>query len=167
MTLMSALCDAAVRLKQYPFVRFIRLDVVGGWVDDGWDATGVGTGGPHGTRRIMSMVQLLRDFQECEDVRLPTRRIVCPRCDGKGTHDHPAFNGFTQSDREDWADDDFMEEYRRGSYDVLCEECEGRNVVDEVDEERCDPAVLKLWAQWCRDGYEYRAECAAERRMGA
>ncbi len=36
-------------------------------------------------------------------IQLPSRVEVCPRCHGKGVHDHPAFsNGFCR-------DDDFVE----------------------------------------------------------
>lgn len=100
---------------------------------------------------------------------IPTKRIVCPRCDGRGKHDHPAFsNGITASEwnSDDW-DDDSRETYMRGGYDVACEECHGNNVVEAPDEERMSPEMLAKLHSYYRDEASYRAEVESERRMGA
>lgn len=110
---------------------------------------------------------LLRSFEETYGVKLPTRMEVCGRCDGRGTHVHPDLSVVTQSDREDWADDDFMEGYMRGRYDVSCEECHGRNVVEVVDEHSADPNVFKDWLDWLDSYYETEAIYRMERAMGA
>lgn len=115
------------------------------------------------------------DVETCNDegeeitLHLPARYEVCGRCRGNGIHVNPAIdgNGITQADREDWADDDFMDDYRAGVYDVRCEECGGNRVVPVVDEERADPKDLALYRQHNREMAELRAEEAAERRMGA
>lgn len=102
------------------------------------------------------------------EVSIPARFEVCDHCRGRGHHDHPAFsNGITQSDREDWADDDFMEEYMRGTYDVRCEECNGNRVVLVPDEFLATPEQIKVWEDNEREEWEYRAMVEAERRMGA
>jgi hypothetical protein len=55
--------------------------------------------------------------------------IVCPRCEGSGSHDPKAFsNGFSQDDFD--ADPEFAESYFRGDHDVTCERCGGLRVVD-------------------------------------
>lgn len=67
-------------------------------------------------------------------IKLPTHRIVCPRCHGNGEHVNPSIDGNgISTDDECWQDDDFREGYLSGRYNVTCEECHGRNVVDDVD----------------------------------
>lgn len=72
-------------------------------------------------------------------LKLPAQYVVCHRCRGTGTHVNEAIdgNGITQSDREDWADDDFMENYMAGAYDVVCTVCKGERVVLEIDRDAC------------------------------
>lgn len=77
-----------------------------------------------------------------EEIEIPSKCVVCPRCRGKGTQDHPAFaNGITEEmwDR-DWGEEE-REDYRRGFYDVKCEECGGRNVIDVPDFDRMDESL--------------------------
>lgn len=104
---------------------------------------------------------------ESVEVSIPARYEVCDRCHGRGTHDHPAFsNGFTRDD--DFVDDDFIEEYMAGTYDVPCSECHGNRVVlvpaDGPDSQ--NPNVQAYYKRQ-RDEADYRREVAAERRMGA
>jgi hypothetical protein len=91
---------------------------------------------------------------------------VCDRCNGTGTHDHPAFaNGFTRDD--DFVDDDFIEDYQAGMFDVTCSECNGRNVVAVPDWSAVNPIVQALANYVAAGDRQHRAECEAERRMGA
>lgn len=56
--------------------------------------------------------------------------VVCPTCEGNGTHG-PG-HVYTQDDIDEigWDNfDDMMEDYRNGVYDVLCETCHGKRVV--------------------------------------
>lgn len=104
-----------------------------------------------------------------EEVELPSRFEVCSRCEGHGTHEHPAFdNGITSSEWNgpDW-DDESRETYMRGGYDVQCEACKGARVVSVLDRERCTAEQLKLWEQQEREDADYEAECRMEARMGA
>lgn len=120
---------------------------------------------------MATMQELVEMFQEDRpaDERLVLHKVVCPRCDGEGRHTNPAIdgNGITQSDREDWADDDFMEDYMAGHYDVRCEECEGRNVVDAVDALRTPHEVIVDWEGFLASYHESEMIYAMERRMGA
>jgi hypothetical protein len=103
-----------------------------------------------------------------EPVRLPSIKVVCPRCDGEGKHMNPSIDGHGISgDDECWDDDDFREGYFGGRYDVTCYECKGANVVDEIDEEACTPAQLELWEKHLQCEYEDRLIAEGERRMGA
>jgi hypothetical protein len=102
-----------------------------------------------------------------EDFRMPTHKVVCPRCHGAGTHWPEAFSqGFTPEELDEW-DDEEREWLIEGRYDVVCEECEGQNVVDEVDLERLNFDVKKRWQEWMASAYETHQIWLSETRMGA
>lgn len=89
--------------------------------------------------------------------------VVCPVCDGRGSHVNPAVDSHGLS-ADDFADDpDFAESYFAGVYDVRCAGCAGRRVVPEPDDESDREHARE--AQ--REHVEYLAEIAAERRVGA
>lgn len=112
----------------------------------------------------------LKSFEECMGVELPKKKIVCPTCNGKGTHVNPSIDAHGLS-REDFDEDpDFARDYMSGVYDVSCYECRGNNVVDALDEgalKRSNPELLKEWREWLDSAYETEAVYASERRMGA
>ena len=98
----------------------------------------------------------------------PTRVIVCPQCHGKGVS--TAYLGaYTQSDREEMGEEwfDFMDDVRNGVYDRTCDQCHGRNVVEEMNEEALPSDLLAAWVSWVHDMYEMAHMEAMERRMGA
>jgi hypothetical protein len=99
------------------------------------------------------------DGSDVEEITLPTRKAVCPSCRGTGSHVNRNIdgNGLTREDFDE--DPDFAESYFRGDYDVLCEECGGANVVDVLDEERCDPEVLRAFR---KQEDEYRRDYESE-----
>lgn len=74
--------------------------------------------------------------------------IVCPACNGKGKYVNPGVDSHGLTG-EDFEDPDFEEAYFNGTYDVTCEECNGRNVVEEF----VDPEVRDRWAEWQADVY--------------
>jgi excinuclease UvrABC ATPase subunit len=100
--------------------------------------------------------------------QLPSVWTICHRCDGNGTHDHPAFsNGITSSEWEqDW-DEEEREHYLRGAYDVQCEKCHGSGKVLEVDRDRVNPRLLVLYDNYQDQVRIMRFEVETERRMGA
>jgi len=109
-----------------------------------------------------------------ESHALPGKYEVCDRCEGHGTHLHPAIgeHAYTAEEFAESFDDEEREEYFRhgGRYDVTCEECRGVRVVLVVDEEACKSpeqrAALELYWEKGREEAEYEQLCAAERRMG-
>jgi DnaJ-class molecular chaperone len=109
------------------------------------------------------MIEITIDTEDGgqEELRLPSVRIVCPTCNGGGTQDIFS-NGVPNRYFDE--DPDFAEDYRSGMYDKTCEECHGRNVVDEVDRSQVDAETLaKLdWHEEQKAMYE--AEVAAEQR---
>ena len=112
------------------------------------------------------MIELYDD--DGESIRLPTRREVCRRCNGDGTIVNPAIDGNgISTDDECWQDDDFREGYLGGRYDITCPECQGRNVVDVVDEELLladDPALHERWVRAEIEEASSREAEAMERR---
>lgn len=103
---------------------------------------------------------------EDNELGMPAKRIVCPLCNGKGSHVNPSIDshGLTREDFDD--DPDFAENYFSGMYDVPCYRCNGRNVCLVVDEEKCDKHLLAYFRRVEEDERQYNAMCASELRMG-
>ncbi len=115
------------------------------------------------------------DDGEETEIELPSKKEVCSRCDGHGTHLTPSIGEHAYTSEEFYEafhDEEDRADYfkRGGKYDVTCHDCGGRNVVDVVDESRCTTEEqkehLKVYYRRQRDDADYEAECAAERRMG-
>lgn len=100
---------------------------------------------------------------ECESYTFPFQYEVCMTCQGTGTHVNREIDGNGLSD-ENLADEDFMEEYLQGSYDMVCEECHGRRVVPVIDEDKADQEELKAYYGALDSYAETRAIHEAERR---
>lgn len=103
-----------------------------------------------------------------EEVPLRTKREVCWRCHGNGTHTNPSIdgNGISGAEWAEWDDDD-REAYLTGAYDVVCQECNGRNVIDIVDLDALTDDQRVAWEAQIEDERSYRAMVASEQRMGA
>lgn len=98
---------------------------------------------------------------------LPVCWIVCPVCEGNGSHVNPAIDagGLTQ---EDFADDpDFMEQYFRGDFDMFCNACKGRTTIRAVDRDACPPVLLALYDADEQARHDMESERLAEIRAGA
>ena len=108
----------------------------------------------------MKIVYYTDDGGELE-VTLPTHKVVCSRCRGEGSVDHPAFSNGVSFEDDD--DGEFREAYFNGAYDVVCPECHGLRVADEVEIEKFTPLQLKAWEQHC----EIQSERAHEASMQA
>jgi hypothetical protein len=116
----------------------------------------------------------LEDIHSVFGKCLPKRWIICHRCEGEGTVDHPAFsNGITSSEWAEW-DDDERQDYMRGVYDVPCPECRGAGKVKDYDEDGLDSfqrtrlnRIRRIDAYFRNLRAEMDAMEAAERRFGA
>lgn len=96
---------------------------------------------------------------------LPAKYVVCPCCEGYGTHVNPSVDGQGLS-ADDFEDEDFREAYFSGAYDVRCFQCEGHRVVPEVDWD-----ALTTSEQACLQRYEVQRQrddliTAGERKRG-
>lgn len=116
---------------------------------------------PHdeeGNKLPLSKWKKGEDYGDFENVQLPGKMEVCPRCEGKGSHVNPAVdgNGLTREDFDE--DPDFAEDYFGGVFDICCEECKGMRVVCVPDifdhEDRVLPEFKDIW--------EYEMRCEQE-----
>lgn len=102
-----------------------------------------------------------------DDLVVPAIYSVCDVCDGRGTHVAPGIDAHGISSEEFAEDPEFAEDYFAGRYDVTCHECGGLRVVPIIDEARATAEQQKLVNEHLDAEAAYRAEVAAERRMGA
>lgn len=114
-------------------------------------------------------ISIFRNDEE-EVLTVPARWAICPACEGCATDRGASVEcdggGFTASE---WAeqDDDFKRDYLSGRFDRPCTHCKGLGRVQVPDLDALDPADRQAYEQSLRDDADYRALCAAERRMGA
>lgn len=113
-----------------------------------------------------STIPVIED-EDGNEIELPTKWAVCDVCEGRGKHVNPAIdcNGLGADDFED--DPDFMEDYRSGVYDVVCNKCGGRTTVLVVDLDRCSTDILARLKRQAEYEAEDRAIRLAELRAGA
>jgi hypothetical protein len=105
--------------------------------------------------------------EEYPDVKWPTVREKCERCDGHGKHVNPSIDGHGISMQEFDEDPEFRQAYFSGRYDVRCEECDGEKIVEYLDWENLKGEALQI-AQAFYDGERaYERECRMERLLGA
>lgn len=114
-----------------------------------------------------------------ENFSIPLRTDVCRRCQGTGiTWDDGIALGQSDFDEDPFLHEDIM----NGSFDRLCEECNGNKVLRYIDWESIDPHAahagddydslpkshsLRQVREMLESMWESRAMEAAERRMGA
>lgn len=100
------------------------------------------------------------------DQELPAQWAVCDGCRGECQIPFGQHIAFTGADLAEWDDEEKLD-YFRGRYDAACPDCGGRGMVPELDRDRASPEEIAAYDQYQRDEAEYRAEVAAELRMGA
>lgn len=103
---------------------------------------------------------------EGDEVQIPSKKELCYRCKGEGSVVNPSIGAITQSDRLDWADEDFMEDYISGMYDVACPECNGLRVIDVPDPERAGPTLMAAYERAMQEEADYWAMVAMEQAYG-
>lgn len=102
---------------------------------------------------------------EGDEIELPGKWEICHRCRGNGTHTNPNIDG-NGLPQEFVDDDDFMDEYMRGVYDVPCSECGGPGKIVVIDEERCNPDQIKRYEEEQQELADLRHMEAMERAAG-
>lgn len=109
-------------------------------------------------------------------ITFPIKKAVCFDCNGEGKTLCPGMRGhaYSMEEFQDSFNEEEQAEYFKvgGRYDVTCETCHGRNVVDEIDESACErdsklsEALSAYYAKEAEEA-DYQRLCQAERRMGA
>jgi hypothetical protein len=72
--------------------------------------------------------------------------IVCPTCDGHGSHINPEIDRYGLQYED--LDIDQWEMYKNGTYNITCTECSGRNVVRSFTAE-----AEQTWNSWMQEAY--------------
>jgi DnaJ-class molecular chaperone len=114
-------------------------------------------------------IELHTDNGEEETFTLPSKNIICDRCEGHGSYVNPNIdgNGITGDEWAQWSDEE-QETYLSGGYDVTCEDCNGNGTLQVPDVEACNANqldILKRYNDKLADEAKYDAECASEIRM--
>ena len=100
------------------------------------------------------------EFAEINELNIEFQYVVCPTCEGSGTHVNPSIdhNGLTADDMYELGED-FMFEYSNGSYDVQCNECNGLRVVKTPIFSK-DSDIEDRWNKYIDYIYQCRQEIA-------
>jgi len=107
-------------------------------------------------------------------VTFPMKFVVCPTCNGKGTHVNPSIDahGITSDEWDrDWSYED-REMYMSGFYNVPCYGCNGKRVMPEINTDLYRfseelKEIKELVDRNIADERSYIRECMMERMMGA
>ena len=61
------------------------------------------------------------------DMEIQVNKVweVCPECEGEGKHSNPAFDGVNVND----LDQETLDNYMAGLYDIQCQVCKGRTTI--------------------------------------
>jgi RecJ-like exonuclease len=99
-----------------------------------------------------------------EEQPLPTKRIRCGACGGKGKSS--AYLGaYTRSEFDEAFDEEGKADYFAGRYDRPCNKCEGTGKQTVVDRKRCTHAQRASWQEQLDWEHESESERRMERRM--
>ena len=120
----------------------------------------------------MTITKTLYNDDEGEEfvVEFKARFEVCPICDGHGSHVNPSIDagGICLGGYDHDCDDEFLNDYTNGTFDIACQTCDGRRVVPMID---TSDKVYQKYKDKLKamedDEREFEAECRAERMMGA
>ena len=101
-------------------------------------------------------------------IAVGSTKIVCPTCNGTGSHFRRDLdeNALIDNIQED-GDDEGMKSYLSGDYDQVCTNCRGNNVVNQIDWDTVPEWARKCIDQWEESARQHNVEVQAERAMGA
>lgn len=100
------------------------------------------------------------------EIELPTKWVVCPVCNGNGTHVNPSIDAGGISGERFADDPEFYDDYMSGAFDVTCNCCGGRTTVPGVDWSQLSDEHRKAYEQQLEDEANDRALMRAERMAG-
>jgi hypothetical protein len=97
---------------------------------------------------------------------LPCTWVVCPRCNGEGTHVNPSIDAGGLSSEDFYEDPDFAEDYMSGVYDVPCSGCGGRTTVQGLDWDALDDVTREAYERQLEEEAAAEACRRAELSLG-
>lgn len=103
-----------------------------------------------------------------ETYDVPAHYIICPNCQGHGTHLMPSIreHAYTQEEFRDFSDDERDAYFNRGGmFDVPCETCKGLRVVIEPHVEAASPEQARIIEAWINEQHEDQMEAEREARI--
>ena len=98
--------------------------------------------------------------ENAQEVQAPAQWVVCPRCQGEGTHD--AWTGGMTVAEMNERGPEFLEDYAAGMYAVACAECGGKRVIAVLDQARATVEQQRLYDEAQQEQAEERATRRAE-----
>jgi len=98
---------------------------------------------------------------------LPMCWVVCPVCNGAGTHVNPSIDAGGISGEEFAEDPDFAEAYMAGEYDQQCNQCGGRSTIQAPDWDAMAVDTKRLYERQLAEEAADHACHMAELRAGA
>lgn len=104
-------------------------------------------------------------MEDGQEIDLPMKFIVCWVCDGHGKHVNPAIDAGGLSE-EMMQDEEFLDGYQSGVYDVPCNGCGGKRVVPDVNWDAMPADQVALYKAQLREEADYEAERLSEIQMG-
>ncbi len=108
------------------------------------------------------------EMNDGTEVFFPAVKAVCYNCNGEGSVLCDGLRGQVM-DFEEWEQEE-VDGYFNGNYDVSCPVCKGNNVVSEIDRSACSSVLLTAaLAEYDANlsaEYDYQREVAAERAFG-
>lgn len=84
----------------------------------------------------VAVAEIEHGDDEDRTIQLPADWVICSTCRGNGGHSL-RFGAITQSDRDEYWDEDSFSDYMAGRYDEPCGSCEGTGKVLIVDRDAC------------------------------
>jgi RecJ-like exonuclease len=115
--------------------------------------------------------EYVNEGEEAIKVMVPVKKQVCPMCMGIGTHERQDIDcsKLVDSMVED-GDDEGLQRYYAGSFDVPCTCCNGKNVIDDFDTQYLVdnyPDHYEAMCDWDASEAEDARYSAQERACGA
>ena len=96
---------------------------------------------------------------------------MCHDCKGNGHVLNPSMrnHAYSYEDFQEEFDEEGKSQYFKvsGIYDIPCPTCNGKNVIDVIDEEQVDPELFQLYTNAQIEQEEFAKIEAWERKMGA
>lgn len=104
-------------------------------------------------------------------VFLPHHYVVCSECEGNGTHLNSSMKSHAYSMEEfnqEFDDEQSRQYFKHGGiYDVVCDTCKGKRVIEVLDDEACVGVYhehYEEYVKYCDEKLQYEKMYELEKR---